>query len=572
MISKDYWRPLKTDGPVCGRMIYDEICEQTGTHHCNPRAERFVRFCSTFLRHYAGPLARSPFILEDWQADQITRPLFGETQWSDDWNRYVRRYRVAYYVVARKAGKSNLAAAFALYLTLGDDEESAAIYSGALDRQQAEKVFDPADRMRELSPELSARLTLNKAIKRLRDSATNSEYRIIAGDAAGELGHAPHGFIMDEVLSQRDRDLWDAMRTAAGTRSQAMFIALTTETNDDASFGARMIDDAERVQENPQSAPHIFSWVRKTDMKADPWDERNWYHANPGLGTFKSLEEMRSMATEAKNNPEQENSFRQLQLNQRVQQVTRWMPMLRWDKCAGILNETDLLGRDCFGGLDLASTTDLASLVWIFPDEDDDDHYDVLVRAWIPEYLVSKLDKATGGLLATWVNDGYLVATEGDVIDYYGDDTGYSINTIQTAPDGLAIHPQIEQDANNFNVLAVGYDQAQATATAQFMQGLDLTIKPIVQGYGLSSALKEIMRVVKAEKYAGLEHPVLRWAADAAEVKRDSQERLMVVRPDRGASKKRIDPLVAMATAVRMSQVYEPEEEEDTTNPFDDVF
>jgi len=569
----DRWRPEDTDGPkpICLRVVNDEICFKSGYHYCNPRGIRFVKFCATYLQHYAGPLARTPFILEDWQREEVCLPIFGETKWSDDWQQYVRRYRVAYYVVARKAGKSNLAGAFALYLLLGDDEESGQLFSGALDKDQAAKVFEPAVRMTALSPELSDRIKLNKAVKSLTDEATNSVYRVMAGDFAGELGHIPHAFILDEVLSQKDRNLWDAMRSAAGTRAQALFIALTTETNDDASFGAKMIDEAEKIQDNPERAPHIFSWVRKTPMNTDPWNEANWYHANPGLGTFKSLEEMRSMATEAKENPEQENSFRQLQLNQRVQQVTRWMPMVRWNQNIGMLSEDDLIGRDCFGGLDLASTTDLASLVYIFPDPEEEGFYDVLLRAWMPENMVVNLDKATGGAVSGWIRDGHLIATAGDWIDYYGDETdGISYNDIHTAPDGLAIHPQITKDAKIFNIKAIGYDQAQATATAQHMQSLDLQIKPLIQGYGVSPALKEIMRRVKAVKFRGLDNPVFRWAADAVEVRRDTQEKIMIVRPDRGASKKRIDPIAALADAVRMEQVYEPEEEE--TNPFETVF
>ena len=492
--------------------------------------------------------------------------------WSEEWDRYVRRFRVVYIVMGRKNGKSAIASAFVLYLLIGDDEESSEVYGAAVDTKQAAKVYGPAQRMMTLSPVLSKRLKENKAARKIKDITNDAcYYEIIAGDALGELGHNPHGFVMDEVLSQPNRDLWDALRTAAGARAQAMFLAITTETNDDSSFGARMIDEAEGYQTHPESAPHILSWVRKTPMHADPWDESNWAQANPALGTFKSITEMRTQASEAKKDPEKENSFRQFQLNQRVQQVTRWMPMIRWDANKGILSEDDLIGRSCFGGLDLASTIDMSSLVWMFPN-DDGYTYDVLVRAWLPEDKVPELDKATGGRLSVWVRKGFLIATGGDWIDYYGNESegGLSINAIQTAPNGLAIHPQIAHDVKKFDVMAVGYDQAQATATAQFMQGLDVQIKPIVQGYGLSKSLKEIMRRVKAERFRGLENPIIRWAADASEVKRNSQEGIMVVRPDRGASKKRIDALVALADAVAMEQNYEPEIEE--TNPFETVF
>jgi phage terminase large subunit-like protein len=165
----EIWRPDNTSGPICLYLYNDDLCTKHGAHHCSPRAQRFIDFCSTFLRHYAGPLARQPFDLTDWQEDEIARPLFGEVVWSFDWNRYVRRYRTFVYVVPRKQGKSNLCAAFALYLLIGDFEESSNVYCAAKDRDQAGMVFNPARRMVELSPELRCRLKLNKAVLSLRD-------------------------------------------------------------------------------------------------------------------------------------------------------------------------------------------------------------------------------------------------------------------------------------------------------------------------------------------------------------------------------------------------------------------
>ena len=558
---RDRWRPRRTAGPVCGATFDDKTCAERGAHYCEPRADRFVAFCAELLVHTAGPYARRRFVLEDWQELEIARPIFGEVIWSKEWRRYIRRYSVAYIVIARKNGKSELAAAMVLYLLVGDDEEAAEVYGAAADTKQARKVYQPVQRMVALSPLLRRRLTENKSSRRIYDDRSGSFYEIITADALGELGHNPHGFVLDEVLSQRDDSLWEAMRTAAGARAQPLFIAITTETSDPASFGATLIDEAERIQQNPRRAPHVFAWVRKTPLDVDPFDEANWYHANPALGTFKSIEAMREQALEARNEPAKENGFRQFQLNQRSQQVTRWMPLHVWDAAAGLVDEDSLAGRTCYAGLDLASTTDLAAWVLLFPPTDDDQVHRILWRFWTPEAQIPHLDKYTAGLASTWVAEGLLRATEGDWIDYEGDpDTGRSHHSLR-GPAALAIHPQITADHQRFRIAAVGYDQAQATATAQHMQSIGLDPTPIYQGFALSPGLKEIMRLTKAGLLEHGGHPVARWNADSAEVKTDDQERIKLVKPQRGASGKRVDGIAGLATAIRVAQIHQPEAE-----------
>lgn len=556
------WRPPDRSGQVCGFSFGEKTCRKRGAHYCEPRADKVVGFCRVVLRHTSGPFARRPFVLEPWQEWEIIRPLFGEVQWSKEWGRYVRRYRVAYIVMARKNGKSALAAAIVLYLLVGDGEEAAEVYGAAKTTRQAGKVYQPVKRMVQMSPALRKRLKENKAARRIYDEARGSFYEVIPADALGELGHNPHGFVLDEVLSQPDRTLWDAMRTALGARVQALMVAITTETNQPESFGADLIDEAERVQEDPSRAPHAFSWVRKTPTDVDPLVQKNWKHANPALGRFKSLEEMKKMALEARNDPAAMAAFLQLQLNIRQTVITRWLSLPVWDAGAAPVDERALEGRTCFGGLDLASTTDLAAWVLRFPAEDGQPAA-VLWRFWTPEAQLPLLDKATGGKASLWAAGGLLVATEGDWIDYTGDPEDGRSGT------GMAIHPQIAADAGRFRIVKAGYDQAQATATAQFMQGLGLDIKPVPQGYGVSEALKEINRLIKHDADAAAKgeplllghggHPVARWNVDSAEVKRDDGERIKLVKPDRDKVGKRIDGLAALGNAVKVELDYQAE-------------
>jgi phage terminase large subunit-like protein len=536
------WRPRSRKGPVCGYTLDGKACQKRGAHHCEQRASKVVAFFRELLVLPSGPWARQRFELRDWQENEIVRPLFGEVIWSTQWKRYVRRYRIAWIEIGRKQAKSTLAAGIALYLLVADDEDAAEVYGAARDTKQAGKVWEPAARMRQLSPVLAKRLGVNKAARRIFDEKTGSWYEIITADALGELGHNPHGFVLDEVLAQPSGSFWDTMRTAMGARAQPLMLAITTAGNDPSGFAKSMHDEMERVAEDPSRSPHIFAYLRNTPMDADPWDEANWYYANPALGQFFSLESLRQEALEARNDPTRENSFRQYHLNQWVSQVTRWIPLHLWDAEHRQIVEEDLHGQTCYAGLDLASTTDLAAWVLLFP-HGPNEPLEVLWRFWTPEAQLAFLDRHTGGQASQWAKAGLLRTTEGDWIDY---DT---------------IHAQIEADKKNFRIVKVGYDAKEATATAQHMQKLGLDIDPVTQGFGLSGALKEMMRLVKAGQLNHGFHPVARWNADSAEVKRDDMERIKLVKPDRHASGKRIDGLAATGNAIHVWQLNEIEQE-----------
>jgi phage terminase large subunit-like protein len=413
------WRPVDLKKrPRCRYTFRDKTCTKTGAHYCESRADRAVAFFSDLLVHTKGAYVNYAFTPKDWQEYEILRPLFGEVTYTEEHNIYVRRYRIAHIVVARKNGKSELAAGLLLYMLVGDDEEAAECYGAAADTKQAGKVFEPANRMRMKSPVLSRRLKLNKQARRIYDEKSGSIYQIITADAKGELGHNPHGFNLDEVLSQRDNTLWEAMTTAVGARTQELLFTTTTETNDPSSFGADLIDEAEAVQADPASNPHTFAYVRKMPrsddelkqlhkrfeghphlpVSLDVWDERNWKWPNPALGDFKSMESMRRQRDDAIAEPTKENGFRQYQCNQRVSQVTRWMPLHLWDACTQrLVVESDLHGRKCFAGLDLAASTDIASIAYLFAPEGDDEIWDILWRCWAPEVMIPKFDKYTGG-------------------------------------------------------------------------------------------------------------------------------------------------------------------------------
>ncbi len=558
------WRPSERKRrQVCGFTLRGKRCVKRGPHYCEPRADRFVLFSRELLLHPKGPLQRTPFVLEPWQEHEIARPLFGEVVWSEEWGCYVRRYQIAYIVMARKNGKSALLSAIVLYLVVGDDEEAAHVYGAAKDTKQAGKVFEPAMRMAQLSPALNGftprakgRLGHNKNARRLFDVKTSSYYETITSDDEGELGHDPHGFVLDEVLSQPDGSLWEAMITARGARTQPLYLAITTETNKPYSFGAELIDEAERVQEDPKRAPHAFSFVRKIPaavdqlerlrrlfpahpdlpVSCDAFDEANWQWANPALGRFKSRQAMRDQALEARNEPAKENGFRQFQCNQRSQQATRWVPLDLWDANAGEVAaspgwlEEKYAGEACNAGLDLSSKLDITAWCLLFGDGT------VRWRFWVPESVVGKLDESTGGQFSQWVKDEWVTATEGDVIDYQ------------------RIYDDIEADDARFVIEDVTYDKWSGEPVRQELEGrTGLAFFESDTTYTrMTAPMNEFMRKLRAHELKHGGNPVARWMADNLEAKHpaDDPDRVRPVKPNRDKSGLRIDGLPALFFAV----------------------
>ncbi|MGW1662928.1 terminase large subunit [Streptomyces microflavus] len=550
------WRPRSRKGGRCGYTLDGLTCERVGAHYCEPRANRVVQFFAELLVHPAGALANQRFELSPWQEHEIIRPLFGEVHWSDQWGRYVRRYTRATIVMARKNGKSALLSGIALYMLVGDGEESAEIYGAAANTRQAGKVFEPCTKMVRKSPILAARLDHIKNQRRLVDEQTGSHYEVIPADADNELGHSPHCFILDEVLSQPDDSLWKAMRTAAGARTQPLMIAITTETSDQVSFGAEFIDEADRVMEDPARAPHHFAYVRKMPrtvdelerlwrlfparpelpVSIDPWDEANWHWANPALGSFLSIQSLREEAEEARQNHSAENGFRQFRLNQRVSQITRWIPMDLWDQNAREIAPNPgwitgrLEGQRCWAGLDLSSKLDLTAWSLLFPDGS------MTWRFWAPESIADHLDDYTGGAFSDWARDGWITLTDGDTIDY---DT---------------IYDDVETDHQLYSIVDVTYDKWCGEPVRQeIVKRTRLKMVESDTTYSrMTPPMAEFMRGLKAKEYAHYGNPVARWMADNLECKspRDDPDRIRPVKPDRGKTGKRIDGMPSLLFAI----------------------
>lgn len=514
--------------PLC-RFTFDDVeCRRRGDHRCAPRVAHVLAFFAEILRHTKGDYARRPFVPADWQRTDVIEPLFGEVTFDADRRRYVRRYRELYLNVARKNGKTEVLAALMLYLLVADGEEGAEGYGFALDVEQASHVYRVAARMVQLSPVLSGRLRVLKNTHRIVDESTASFYGVVPSDDAGLLGANPHAAYIDELLTQRDRNAYDAIRTGMGTRAQPLLMMATTAENAPTSFAASEREWSERVAADPGLDPTRLVVIYRVPEDADWTDERVWRLANPALGDFLSMRTLREEFHKAHGNPAAERAFRQYRLNQPVNAIGRAIDLGQWDASAGMVDEAALHGRACYAGLDLATSTDLAAYALDFP-EPDGTHV-ALWRLFLPEDRLDALDRRTGGQARVWAREGRLTVTPGNVIDY------------------KAVTHALDADARRFDLREVAYDRWGMAQLSQDLAEAGLTVFPMGQGYAsMSSPTKELLRLVAAGMYRHGGNPAVRWQAGNLITRADPAGNL---KPDKERSGDKIDGIVAAVMAL----------------------
>lgn len=490
--------------------------------------EEMANFAVTFIEqlcHTKGTWAGKKFKLLDWQ-EQIIRDLFGTLKP----NGY-RQFNTAYIEIPKKNGKSELAAAVALLLCCGDGEQRAEIYGCAADRGQATIVFDVAADMVRMCPALNKRCKILTSQKRILFAPTNSFYQVLSAEAYSKHGFNIHGVVFDELHTQPNRKLFDVMTKGSGdARMQPLYFLITTAGTDTNSICYETHQKAKDILEGRKIDPTFYPVIYGAGEDEDWTDPKVWLKSNPSLGETIGMDKVEAACESAKQNPGEENSFRQLRLNQWVKQAVRWMPMDKWDACAFPANEEMLEGRVCYGGLDLSSTTDLTSFCLVFPPEDEDEPYYVLPYFWVPEDTLDLRVKRDHVPYDLWHRQGYLETTEGNVVHY-----GY-------------IEKFIERLGERFNIRDIAFDRWRATQMSQDLENMGFTVVPMGQGFAsMSPPTKELMKLTLERKIAHGGHPVLRWNMDNIFIRTDPAGN---IKADKAKSTEKIDGAIAMIMAL----------------------
>lgn len=490
--------------------------------------KEYADFAVAFIEslcHTKGTWAGKWFELMNWQ-EQIIRDLFGILKP----NGYMQ-FNTAYIEIPKKNGKSELAAAVALLLTCGDGEQRAEVYGAAADRQQASIVFDVAADMVRMCPALNKRVKILASQKRLIYEPTNSFYQVLSAEAYSKHGFNVHGVVFDELHSQPNRKLYDVLTKGSGdARMQPLFFLIKTAGTDTHSICYEVHQKAQDIIDGRKIDPTFYPVIYGADDTEDWTSPKVWKKCNPSLGETIGIDKVKTACESAKQNPGEENSFRQLRLNQWVKQAVRWMPMDKWDKCSFAVDENDLCGRVCYGGLDLSSTTDITAFVLVFPPLDEEDKYVILPYFWIPEDTLDLRVKRDHVPYDVWERQGYLQTTEGNVIHY-----GY-------------IEKFIESLGERFNIREIAFDRWGAVQMVQNLEGMGFTVVPFGQGFkDMSPPTKELMKLTLEQRIAHGGHPVLRWNMDNIFVRTDPAGN---IKPDKEKSTEKIDGAIASIMAL----------------------
>lgn len=535
----------------------------TGAEFSAKRAKKAIGFIEKMTVHTKSVWQRKPFKLEQWQkgsawkdpdtgiwrTDGIIAPLFGAVKYSPFWNQYVRQFNTAWIEMGRKQGKSELVAAMALYLLIYDGEFSAEIIGAASDKRQASAVFNVARDMIRLSKPLTALvnkgdLEIIDSRKRILYRPTLSTYEVVSADAMSNLGANPYAILIDEVLAQPNRDLWDYLAQGFGTRPNQLLIGITTAGPDRESFAYTEHEHTVRVATDPNLDPKRFGYVAYVDPEADYEDETLWAQANPGLGTFFDVEQLRDELRTAKEKGDLAaiNNFRVFRLNQWGSGSSNWLDMGVWDQSeelAGSFALDELHGVPAVAGLDLASTQDLVSWVVVWPTAE---RTMVKPHFWIPREQLDSRHRRMKSRFLEWEAAGLMTVVEGDTHDYEKI-TAHILNDIET-----------------YNIRNLGYDQHQAPAIINQVNG-----KTSVQAISvpqtttrLNAGSQELTRLMGIRHLTSNRNPVLRWNASNANYKQDSEGK---IKPDKLRSRAPIDGLVAVVIALTV-HVGLPEEPE----------
>jgi phage terminase large subunit-like protein len=340
--------------------------------------------------------------------------------------------------------------------------------------------------------------------------------------------------IYDELHAAPTRELWDVLTSSTGARAQPLVIGISTAGYDRHSILWELYQHAIKVRENPALDPAFLPIIWEAPAAADWTDEKVWRAANPALGDFRSLEELRAACARAKEIPAQENAFRRLYLNQWTEQAERWLALAAWDACRQAIDLEDLEGRRCYVGLDLSTTTDLTAAVAVFPD-DDGPGFAVVPHFFIPHDRIQARVTRDRVPYDEWARRGYLTTTPGPTVDY----------------DYIREHLKAWRD--RFDLRMIAYDPWNATdLTARLEKQDGFVCVKMRQGKATLSAPSKALEKSILEKTLRHDgHPVLRWNVGNAAVDTDAAGNIQL---SKARSTERIDGLYALVMGLEAMQ------------------
>jgi phage terminase large subunit-like protein len=489
--------------------------------------DRAIRFIE-LLTHVKGPLAGTRLILNEWQRAAI-KTIFGKK--TPDGRRQIS---TTFWFIPRKAGKTTTMGAVSLFCLFCGREPGSELYSCAADKEQAGLIYENAKAMILADADLSKLVTRRKikiidSKKRIEFRPTNSFYRVLSSDAYTKHGLNPNVVFYDELAQWPDRELFDVMTSAQGARTQPLnFITTTAGIYHPQQIGYIQYDYACRVRDGRAIDPSHLPVIYEADSKDDPFDPAVWAKVNPNLGKANFAGFLDKEANKAREMPSELAKFRMLYLNIWQSTVNSWIPHSKWKACDDVVDDAELVGQPCYGGLDLAAVTDLAALVLLFPRPGN--KVAIRVFAYIGRESAAKREKEDKIPYTLWEQQGHVTFTAGEITDY----------------DAIRAHLGTLKD--RYDIKELAYDRFGATQLATQLQGDGFTMVQFGQGFAsMSAPAKEFERLIISRRVIHNGNPVATEHVCNAVAVRDAADNLKV---DKSKANRRIDVVVALLMAL----------------------
>lgn len=482
------------------------------------KGEKVIAFIERFLLVPEGSHIGQPVVLRDWQKELI-RSIYDTP---------TRRAIISF---GRKNGKTSLSAMLLLAHLVGPvARPNAQIFSAAQSREQASIVFGLAAKMIRMSDELSGHVKVKDTAKELFCILTGVRYRALSAEATTAYGLSPAFVIHDELGQVRGprSELYDALETACAAYEDPLSIIISTQAPSDADLLSTLIDDARAAHD-----PKIKLFLYAADPEDDPWNEVTWQKANPALGDFLHIEEIRGTADTAQRLPAAEAAFLNLHLNRRIAALNHFLTPSVWALNADEPDMGVFYDSEVYGGLDLSSRQDLTAFVLIAKDRNDVWH--VCPYFWAPMEGLRERAMRDRVPYDMWRKQRKLIATPGKSIDF-----GY-------------VARKIGEACQAFNVKKIAFDRWRINDLQRELQaiGVEAPLEPHGQGYRDMSPALEILEdaAINGRLRHGA-HPILTWCAANAVVTVDP---VLNRKLDKAKATGRIDGIIALAMAMRIA-------------------
>lgn len=512
----------------------DEELRKQGKYYIDKQlAYKCIKFGS-LIKHTSGELAGVNFQFMDFQIRAIvdilgTKHLTGKFEG-------LRRYQRVLIYTPKKSGKTEFGSLLNLLIFFIDKEKSKEIYSIASEIEQAKILHKAFVTMLKQEPELLEQVHITKQPPKVskEDGAFTDEYEALSSTADSKDGKRPSTVFVDEGHSLVSKDLYQIMVDGMSGRREPLEIHMSTAGYNMQGFFYRDVYTyAKKVRDGvieDDTFYQIMFEPTDEDLEKDDWKNPElWKRVNPNMGVSPTYSYMEGKVAQAEQSEQTLIAFKTKHLNWWCDKAETWIKHSIWSANQSPIDEEALKGRKCYAGLDLASTTDIAALILLFPKENG--AYDIVSRFFIPKDQMRERVRRDKVPYMDWLKDGLIIATDGNIIDY-----GF-------------IEEEIKTLADKFDIQMLAYDRWNSSSLVTNLTTEEVVeLVPFGQGYSsMSTPTKQLEVLSIQQKLNHGNNDVLNWMCSNIVLKRDPSDNIKI---DKEKSSEKVDGMVALAMAL----------------------